>query len=326
MRRQHNSFPFVTGMAVFWGLNLLTIPFCDAVGKNQQMFRFSKIYEPSTVLQLADGRVLVAEDEGDRPLFISSLDSLKSGPELEPVRLQEMDSVLDDIEGSALGKDGAVYLITSHSVNKKGKRKKKREVFARLIFKDGKISDTRIFNDLIEPMIKVLESGLEKKVLKSQFLNIEGLCFDSSNKRLLFGLRSPLAGNRAIIMVLENPYALFSEKTTPRFQQKKIYLDIGGGGIRSITYDYERKVYLITNEIQDKKGKFRSVVWAWNGNPQSSPDRVVLPELKGIKNIEGMALVGFKKKTFLLMVSDDGTRKKKKGAHYYFLDTSMLIY
>lgn len=287
---------------------------------------FNMIYEPSTIIQLRDGNILIAEDEGDNPLFLSPLVNIKSGPELKPVRLQGINGVLDDLEGSALGKDGAVYLITSHSSDKKGKRKKKREVLTRLTFKDGKISDNTSYYNLLVPMRKVLEDESKIKSANLKQIDIEGLCFDSSQERLLLGLRSPLAGNMAVILVLENPYTIFSEGQNPKFQKKMIYLDIKGGGIRSMTYDPERKAYLLVNEIPNKKGKLRPAVWSWDGKSNSSPIQVKLPKLKGIRNIEGITLTKIKNKTFLLMVADDGNRKKKEGAHYWFLDTSTLVY
>lgn len=316
----------LTGILALLGLNFMNVQLYAASGKKQQLSTFAGIYEPSTVIQLADGLVLIAEDEGDQPLYLSRLVNLEGDLKLEPVQLQKIDPVPDDIEGSSLGKDGAVYLITSHSKNKKGKRKKKREVFARLTLKNGKISEYTPYDGLLISMKKALEGDSEIETARYQQLDIEGLSFDSSKKRLLVGLRAPLAGDKAVILVLENPYTVFSERQTPRFQQKNIHLNLGGGGIRSIAYDSQRKVYLLANEIPCKKGKVRPAVWAWDGKPRSSPARVELPKLKGIKNIEGITLVQFQKKTFLLMVTDDGVRKKKKGAHYCFLDTSALVY
>ncbi|MFW2368557.1 MAG: DUF3616 domain-containing protein [Desulforhopalus sp.] len=251
---------------------------------------------------------------------------IKSGPELEPVQLQEINGALDDLEGSALGKGGEVYLITSHSTNKKGKRKKKREVLSRLTFKDGKISDNTAYYNLLAPMRKVLEGESKIDAARLKQIEIEGLCFDNLQEKLLVGLRSPLAGNMAVILVLENPYTIFSKGQDPKFHEKPIYLNIKGGGIRSMTYDPERKAYLLVNEIPNKKDKLRPAVWSWDGKPDSSPIQVQLPKLRGIRNIEGITLTKLKKKTFLLMVGDDGNRKKKEGAHYWFLDTSTLVY
>lgn len=330
MKRKHHYFVTLIGMIAFISINLLNVQAGSSAGTKPQVSKFTEIYEPSTVVQLASGWVLIAEDEGEHPLFLARVVDQGSGLKLDAIRLKEIDGRLDDLEGSAQGKDGEVYLITSHSTNKKGKRKKKREILTRLTFKDGKISEKAFYDDLLLPMKKCLESEPEIDAAKSKKLDIEGLCFDSSKTKLLFGLRAPLVADKAVILVLENPYAIFSEGQAPRFQQKKIYLDIGGGGIRSITYDSSRKVYLIANEIPNnkgkKKGKLRPALWAWDGKPQSSPVQVPLPKLKGIKNIEGMAFVTFQKKTSLLMVCDDGDPEKNKGAHYTFLNTSNLEY
>lgn len=313
-------------MVVFFGLHILSVQICIAAGKKQQMSTFAEIYEPSTVIQLVDGLILIAEDEGDQPLYLFRLVNKGNDLRLEPFLLQETDLILDDLEGSGLGKDGAVYLITSHSKNKKGKRNKERKLLVRLILKNGKISKSATYDGLFFPIIEALGGNSEIEDAEVHQLDVEGLCFDSPKERLLLGLRAPLAGEKAVILVLENPYDLFNGGQAPRFQRKNIYLNLGGGGIRSITYDSQRKVYLIANEIPNKKGKLRPMVWAWDGKPRSSPSRVVLPKLKGMKNIEGMTLVKIQKKVFILMVTDDGNRKKKKGGHYFFLDTSALVY
>jgi len=332
MIRQRNYFLPLLGMIAFIALNLLNLLTVQAgaAGTKPQVSRFTEIYEPSTVVQLAPGWVIIAEDEGEQPLFLARVVDQGSGLKLDAIRLKEIDDTFADIEGSAQGKDGEVYLITSHSTNKKGKRKEKREILTRLTFKDGKISEKAFYGDLFLPIKNGLESEPEIDAAKSQQLNIEGLSFDSSKTKLLLGLRAPLVADKAVILVLENPYAIFSEGQAPRFQQKKIYLDIGGGGIRSITYDSSRKVYLIANEIPKKKGKkkgkLRPALWAWDGKPDSQAVRVPLPKLKGIKNIEGIAFVTFQKKTSLLMVCDDGEPEKKKGGHYIFLDISNLEY
>ena len=326
MRERPRYFLYLIWMVVFLSLHLFSVQICTAAGKKQQIPTFTEIYEPSTVIQLPDGSVLIVEDEGDQPLSLSRLVNLESDLRLEPVRLRKTDPALDDLEGSGLGKDGAVYLITSHSKNKKGKRNKEREILARLTFKNGKISKSTIYDGLFFPMIEALEGDSEIEDAEVHQLDVEGLCFDSSKEKLLLGLRAPLAREKAVILVLENPYALFNEVQAPRFQRENIYLNLGGGGIRSIAYDYQRKVYLIANEIPNKKDKLRPMVWAWDGKPRSAPARVVLPKLKGMKNIEGITFIKIQKKIFVLMVTDDGDRKKKKGGHYIFLDTSALVY
>ena len=127
MRIQRRRFLLLIWTTLLSGLSLLNIPFCNTIEAKQPLPTFNMIYEPSTVIQLRDGNILIAEDEGDISLFLSPLVNIKSVPGSEPVRLQQINGVLDDLEGSALGKGGEVYLITSHSTDKKGKRKKKEE-------------------------------------------------------------------------------------------------------------------------------------------------------------------------------------------------------
>ena len=155
-------------------------------------------------------------------------------------------------------------------------------------------------------------------------LNIEGIAFDKDKKHLLIGLRAPLKNGKSLILVVENPYEIFSKNILPKFASENIELNLDGGGIRAITYDQTLQAYLIANEVRNSKGKLRPQLWTWDGNPQHEAKKVPLPKMKGIKNIEGLSPVRVKTKNFLLLVCDDGERDKGKGAHYILLDYAHL--
>ncbi len=91
MRERPRYFLYLIWMVVFLGLHLFSVQICTAVGKKQQIPTFTEIYEPSTVIQLPDGSVLIVEDEGDQPLSLSRLVNLESDLRLEPVRLRKTD-------------------------------------------------------------------------------------------------------------------------------------------------------------------------------------------------------------------------------------------
>ncbi len=290
------------------------------------VYRFPQIYEPSGLIFLTTADILIIEDEGDYPLHIARFADASSGV----VKIQDLlgklvlSAAVDDLEGVALGRDKTVFLITSFSTTKKNKRKQKRERLLQLKIKDGRILHERHFDNLLQFLSQQL---LKEKRLNSTgiaTLNIEGIAFDKEKENLLIGLRAPLAEGRAIILTLENPYDIFSKNSDPIFSDQNIVLNLGGGGIRGITYDHTLKTYLIVNEVANKKGKLRPALWAWNGKRSQKSVRISLPKLKGVKNFEGVATITRNGRHLLLLVCDDGKRKKGKGGHYVVLDFELL--
>lgn len=288
--------------------------------------RFSEIYEPSGAIFMAAGDLLVVEDDGDFPLhFFPFKDGANGFENLQsPPVDRALSTPVSDLEGAALGRDETVYLITSFSTSKNNKRKQKRQRLIQFKIEDGRVIQERHYDHLLSSLSQQLLKEKHLDSTDADTLNIEGIAFDQKKKHLLIGLRTPLADSRAIIVILENPYDLFANNSEPHFSEKNIGLNLGGRGIRGITYDQTLKTYLIVNEVLSKKGKLRPALWSWDGNKLHKPVKISLPKLKGVKNFEGVATIKHNSNHFLLLVCDDGKRKKGKGGHYVVLDFKQL--
>ncbi len=110
-------------------------------------------------------------------------------------------------------------------------------------------------------------------------LNIEGLAWDEARGRLLFGLRSPLAGRQAIVLS-----ARLADRARPlsadnlRIDPEPIRLDLGGLAIRGLGYDGETKRLLVIggSATDDPRTTFR--LFEWTGVATSVPRAIrVLP-------------------------------------------------
>ena len=297
---------------------------CAVASDSPLVDRFLHIYEPSGVLYLSNGDVLMIEDDGRNPLHLISIADHSGVDFSGPHVTMKLSTPVDDLEGITLGRDETVFLITSFSPGKKKKRKKKRQRLIQFQIKDGLVVHELHFDNLLPYLIQQLNKEKYIDAGGVDTLNIEGITFDAGKKHLFIGLRSPLFKGRAIIVVLENPYEIFSGTTPPIFTGRNIMLDLGGEGIRGITYNDNLGVYLITNEVKNKKGKLRPGLWVWDGKFADKPVRVSLPKMKGIKNIEGITPITAGTRHFLLLVCDDGERKKEKGAHYILMDAEFL--
>ncbi len=294
-------------------------------GQVVQSQRFVGLFEPSAVVQLSSGLVLIAEDEGRQPLTIFSIQS--EGKQLKLIRQKveiDMQLSLDDLEGGAIGKNGEIFFITSHSRSGKGKKRKKRERLVRFGVKGSTINNIKTYGSLSTDIEKYWQRFSAHKLVDMNNLNIEALAFQEDLSKLFIGLRAPLNNGRSNLLLLKNPYAILKNKEMSASFESLISLDIGGGGIRAMTFDKIGRRFLLANEIPDKKDKLRLAVWEWSGKKDDTPLRLRLPKIKGVKNIEGMAFVTSNSGRYLLMVCDDGNRKKQKGAHYVFLKSELL--
>ena len=238
-----------------FGFMLMPIFQSGAVASDSPLVdRFLHIYEPSGVLYLSNGDVLIIDD-GKNPLHLISLANHSSVDFSGPYVTMKLSTSVGDLEGIALGSDETVFLITSFSSDRKKKRKKKRQRLIQFQIKDGRIVHELHYDNLLPYLIQQLKKEKHIDGGGADTLNIEGITFDAEKKRLFIGLRSPLVKGRAIIVVLENPYKIFSGTTPPIFTGRNIKMDLGGEGIRGITYNYTLGFYLITNEVKNKKGK-----------------------------------------------------------------------
>jgi len=296
--------------------------------------KFGLIYEPSGVQQLPDGRLIVVEDESDQPLDVISLqpDDRVSEQALYRNSLFSLISpnralgTLEDLEAVAVDGQSRIYVITSHSRKKNGKRPDKREQLMRFTLDGEKAVDIQVLRDLhknIFQKYKYLEhTSRTSNVEDDGGFNIEGLSFDVTKQKLLIGLRSPLAGDNAIIIVLENPLVVFDHNETPRISDTLIELDLGGGGIRALSYDQHLGGYLILSRKQGKKFK----LWLWSGDTDESPQRLQVPDVKNLRHAEGITPVRLQDgQTGILIVSDDGDVVKGKPGHYLFLRYEQLF-
>lgn len=323
--------PLVGSLAVGFSVLSCTaaeIPFSSKFSK------FGLIYEPSGVQQLADGRFIVVEDESHQPLALLSLKSdgrvaeqiLHSGNLAGLISPNRALGILEDLEAVAVDGQNRIYVITSHSRKKNGKRTDKREQLMRFVLDGDKVTGIQISKDLRSQIAEKHTS------LKHAFnihdveddgeFNIEGLSFDRTKQKLLIGLRSPLADGNAIVVVLENPLAVFDHNEVPRIADTLIELDLGEGGIRSMCYDQHLGGYLILSRKKGKKFK----LWLWSGDTNDSPQRLRVPDVKNLRQAEGVTPVRLQDgPAGILIVSDDGDGKKGKPGHYMFLRYNQLI-
>jgi hypothetical protein len=294
--------------------------------KSSGILQFNSIYEPSGVQLLADGRLIVVEDEPSRAFRIltPSINQqiLESNP-LDVLSELAFQRRLNDLEAVAMGRDGFLYAITSHKRNMKGKRKKSREQLIRFKLNGDRLTNVSIATTLVDA---IAASGVLDKITKVgnksiEKIDIEALSFDDNNN-LLVGLRKPKARCKSIILKIENPAAIFTHKEKIQVAKKPILLDLHGAGLRAMRYIPALKGYLLANEIK-KKGNIPakySQLSYWDGNPDHLVKVLTLQGIDKIDNIEGISPLVMGGKEYILLLGDNGDSEAQQPAKFLLLE------
>ncbi|SFA53434.1 hypothetical protein SAMN04487972_1112 [Paracoccus halophilus] len=293
---------------------------------NLGIAEFTDIYEPSAVQQLADGRVLVVEDEASRAMSVMTLGEdggLIENPANDLRITRAFGRKMNDLEGLSIDDEGYVYTVTSHSRNNDGQRRPDREQLLRFRILGNSVGEISSFTGLHDAITQDegLRAGLaamSDDQVSLDKLNIEGLSYYREAGHLLIGLREPMIEERSLILVITNPDAVFEREAAPRFGDP-ILLDLKGGGIRALSYDPVLRSFLIVNEIEGYEGNRYSQLWSWSGEPDAAPEPVALPDIINLNNVESIDAITIDGEPRLLLMSDEGNEKKNRPARYMML-------
>ncbi len=234
---------------------------------------------------------------------------------------------LDDLEGLALDRAGFVYGITSHSRDDDGEEKRSREKLVRFRVEGERVVDPKVVGGLKKALTSrhaVLAAAARVGDVKADGgLNIEALEISPDRKRLLIGFRSPLRDGRALIASIENPAAIFESDEAPRIAPLLDELDLGGHGIRGLSYVPVMGAYLVIGGPTSREPADFGL-WRWSGEPGAPAIRVTVPGLRGLEKAEGVspAVIGGMER--IVIVSDDGNRDAGHFASYLLLDPGQL--
>lgn len=285
------------------------------------------LYEPSAVVQLADGRFLVVEDEKEHPLSLVSIDrgGNVESTYLTPGLFESDDGFwkLDDLEGLTVDPSGWVYAITSQSLDGEGDSKKSREKLVRFRVQGNRVVDAGSVRS-VKPALLAAHPALAaaagiRDVKSGGGLNVEALEASADGRCLWVGLRSPLLDQRAILARIENPSGIFDEGEAPRVSARLETLDLDGQGIRGLSCVPSLGGYLvIAGPVASSGAAFQ--LWFWGGETGAPARRVRFPGLPGIEHAEGVCPAVVEGRPRLVIVSDDGKRAEGRCAQYLVLD------
>jgi hypothetical protein len=321
MKRQ---IPFGTGAAFFLSCLSCMSPGVaqnPAVTDGKIITGQIQIPEISGAAFLPDDRLLVVADEGQSVFLLEQatqrlLTGKVAEADFKKISLKDQlkgadgkTREVDDLEEVVWDRQSNVFLVTSHSRNRRGENVAERRAIVRLVIGSGSLKPDQVF-DLEEP--SELRNATERTPAQAGF-NIEGAAWNQEG-RLLFGLRSPTQtvnekkrkpNEDAILLEVKDLNA------TPLKVTVKPVLDLKGNGIRGMFYDPEEHGLWIVAGLSPAPPDGiveKANVSLWFRHDNGSLEKRRLPEevKKGLANVESVARssIGAAKQPHLLLVED----------------------
>lgn len=285
------------------------------------------IYEPSAIQQLPDGRFLVAEDEKEHPFALVSIQP-DGATHSVPLEIDSEDAAkLDDLEGLTLDAKGNLYAITSHSRNSKGEEKKSRDKLLRFRVEGDRMVSPVVLTGLkaalaaTHPILSEAAAVLDVKA--DGGLNIEALEMTPDGQHLLIGFRSPLLDGKAILTRLDNPATAFDTGAALRVSPVLVTLDLGGHGLRALSWIPTLNGYLlVSGPVAKEQTQFR--LWFWSGHHDEPPRPAEVNGLSGFEHAEGVTAAMIADQPKIVIVSDDGSRVEGRPSRFLILDPKQI--
>ena len=283
-------------------------------------------YEPSGIQQLPDGRFLVVEDEKQHALSLLVIHASGSVSRT-PLLVEDAGWKLDDLEGVALDQLGFIYALTSHSRDDDGDEKKSRDKLVRFRVEGDRVLAPKVVSGLKRALTEkhpvLAVAARIQNVKTGGGLNIEALEISPDQQRLLIGFRSPLQGHRALVASVENPSGIFDADEAPRISASLTALDLGGNGIRGMSFIPSLGGYLIISGPSTREPQHFEL-WFWSGQADASARRVTVAGIPGFERAEGVSPAVIDGAQRIIIVSDDGSREEGRFARYLLLDPEQL--
>lgn len=218
-------------------------------------------YEASGVVQVPGANGVLFVDDG-HPKHVFWMGLSDSGAEATPVTPVPVGAHVPDMED--ITTDGRfIYVVGSQSQG--GGRKTDGLVRFQFDAKTLTASNVQHATGLREMLAAALPDLLGGR-RRSDGLNIEGLTWDPAGARLLLGLRSPMAGDDAVIVPLKMRDAA-APLSTANLQMggPVVRLPLAGRAIRGLGYDVERRLILILAGASTYGPGLPFLLYEWDG-------------------------------------------------------------
>jgi hypothetical protein len=221
-------------------------------------------YESSGVVEVPGGGGVLFVDDG-RPKHVFWMGLAGSGADGAGVRPVPIPADVPDMED--ITSDGRfIYVVGSQSL---GSQKADGLVRFQFDAKTLAVTDVQRVAGLRQILAVALPDLLGGR-RRSVGLNIEGLTWDAARNRLLLGLRSPMAGDDAVVVPLTMRDAAAPLSAENLDVGAIIRLPLDGRAIRGLGYDAERRLVLILAGAPTDGPGLPFFLFEWDGTARGS--------------------------------------------------------
>jgi multidrug resistance efflux pump len=229
------------------------------------------------------------QDRGEKAPWLLTMDA-RGRLDPAPLVIEGLKSV-DDLESIAPGPEGSLYVLSSQSHNKNGKRGKPRQVFARVVLEgerarvDGSVHLAALL-DAAAPAVRA-ELGLTDTAA----LDLEGMTATATGG-LLIGLKAPLTSEgAAIVWHMQRPERLLAGEGLAaaglvRWGEVRLTVEADGaaahGGISELLELTDGSLLVAATASGADPAQQSGSLWHVAGKPGSAAPRLVR-EFEGLK-------------------------------------------
>lgn len=287
-----------------------------------QITEYVGMCDASAALAIDDQHFIIANDE-DNMLRVYHIDKKM------PVSTYDLSAFMriryddkspeSDIEGATRLGD-YYFFITSHGRDRKGRLRRNRHQFFAVQVDPQSYEIAPVGSTYGELMDDLMHVGALKKVNiydafqpddskdddlapKERGVNIEGLAA-AADGALLIGFRNPIPDDRALIVLLLNPFEVIARTSAPKFGSV-FFMDMDGRGVRSLEYHPGLDQYLIVGG--SRNGDMTSKIYRWDGRENSKLIEIKDVDFTQFKKFNPEAITIYSADQPLQIYSDDGT-------------------
>jgi hypothetical protein len=284
-------------------------------------------YNASEVVAIADSRFLFCDNNISDALFEFQLEpdgSLSCPLIRRPINGINAGSV-DDLEGIEFVETaGSRFILANASLclkqrkkyhkkkSKRGKEYAARNCILRLTLSGDDQLDAEIIPDFRPWLVEnAPQLGKSIRYLPDDGgLNVEAISWDPQTQALLFGIRTPVAAGKPLILrarlkKIDGPWELGNLKML-----SPVTLDIDDvgeeQGIRAISYWVERSVFLVVVGNSTSSSEAPFVLYQWDGNVQGKVHHFKEVKFHPSMKVEGVAHGTIGGRGALVFVDDGG--------------------
>lgn len=278
------------------------------------------------------GRVVVLDNLSNNPVSLFKLNQSSPYDYLEPLVEFRFDTFEVDAITALTHDSQYLYAITSHSRNRKGKVKSKRNRIIRFGVNKSQLIKPLVLENLRDWMVyaypQLRKASKVKKKAEEEGLYIQGLAYDEDDNQLLIGLGNPLDEQKHTLLIpLNLKDNIFKNKLLNSRPQPLLHIDLEQHILVDLSYVSQLNGFLILTQAPKSAGYSitSNQFWFWNKN--HSPKKIRIKGHQHLANMSGFGAIQLQNGDEGIFICQSSENQKHQiPANYQFIPFKRLKY